>query len=155
MVFRLPSTRMACQQKGRQSHFEEIIQLSNHNNEREKSEIDIPDEPIMAFESGESFLKKTGPIKPQHVAGEHLKSSSWAALWHGTFSFSEKSIIDKSIWTVLVVCKLLMFLVVGKSNCHHLSDIFCTWRVNVVSGAGVIVACMLPCGWVHQTGVRG
>ncbi|KTG35504.1 hypothetical protein cypCar_00001380 [Cyprinus carpio] len=60
--------------KGEASHFEEIIQLSNHNNGREKSEIDRPDEPIMAFESGESFLKKTGPIKPQHVAGEHRKS---------------------------------------------------------------------------------
>ncbi|XP_016363569.1 MAP7 domain-containing protein 1-like isoform X2 [Sinocyclocheilus anshuiensis] len=54
--------------KGAASHFQEIIQLSNHNNGREKSEIDRPDEPIMAFESGESFLKKTGPIKPQHVA---------------------------------------------------------------------------------------
>uniref|UniRef100_A0A672PTG0 MAP7 domain-containing protein 1-like n=1 Tax=Sinocyclocheilus grahami TaxID=75366 RepID=A0A672PTG0_SINGR len=59
--------------KGEASHFEEIIQLSNHNNGREKSETDRPDEPIMAFESGESFLKKTGPIKPQHVAGERLK----------------------------------------------------------------------------------
>lgn len=54
--------------KGEASHFEEIIQLSNHNNGREKSEIDRHDEPIMAFESRESFLKKTGPIKPQHVA---------------------------------------------------------------------------------------
>lgn len=56
--------------KGDASHFEEILQLSNHNNGREKSETDRPDEPIMAFESDESFLKKTGPIKPQHVAGE-------------------------------------------------------------------------------------
>ncbi|XP_050987170.1 LOW QUALITY PROTEIN: MAP7 domain-containing protein 1a [Labeo rohita] len=54
--------------KGEASRFEEIIQLSNHNNGREKSESDRPDEPIMAFESGESFLKKTGPIKTQHVA---------------------------------------------------------------------------------------
>ncbi|XP_067304300.1 MAP7 domain-containing protein 1a isoform X2 [Pseudorasbora parva] len=54
--------------KGEASHFEEILQLSNHNNGREKSETDRPDEPIMAFESDESFLKKTGPIKPQHVA---------------------------------------------------------------------------------------
>ncbi|XP_059364168.1 MAP7 domain-containing protein 1-like isoform X4 [Carassius carassius] len=54
--------------KGEGSHFGEIIQLSTHNNGREKSETDRPDEPIMAFESGESFLKKTGPIKPQHVA---------------------------------------------------------------------------------------
>ncbi|XP_026083524.1 MAP7 domain-containing protein 1-like isoform X5 [Carassius auratus] len=53
---------------GEGSHFGEIIQLSNHNNGREKSVTDRPDEPIMAFESGEPFLKKTGPIKPQHVA---------------------------------------------------------------------------------------
>lgn len=54
--------------KGEASQFEEILQLSNHNNGREKSESDRPDEPIMAFESSESFLKKTGPLKPQHVA---------------------------------------------------------------------------------------
>ncbi|XP_056330839.1 MAP7 domain-containing protein 1a isoform X3 [Danio aesculapii] len=54
--------------KGEASQFEEILQLSNHNNGREKSETDRPDEPIMAFESSESFLKKTGPLKPQHVA---------------------------------------------------------------------------------------
>uniref|UniRef100_A0A8C1Q8Y9 MAP7 domain containing 1a n=1 Tax=Cyprinus carpio TaxID=7962 RepID=A0A8C1Q8Y9_CYPCA len=54
--------------KGEASHFEEIIQLSKHNNGREKSETDRPGEPIMAFGGGESFLKKPGPIKPQHVA---------------------------------------------------------------------------------------
>ncbi|XP_077073993.1 MAP7 domain-containing protein 1a isoform X8 [Siphateles boraxobius] len=54
--------------KGESSHFEEILQLSNHNNGREKSETERPDEPIMSFERDESFLKKTGPIKPQHVA---------------------------------------------------------------------------------------
>ncbi|XDV40574.1 hypothetical protein PO909_009628, partial [Leuciscus waleckii] len=54
--------------KGEASHFEEILQLSNHNNGREKSETERPDEPIMSFERDESFLKKTGPIKPQHVA---------------------------------------------------------------------------------------
>uniref|UniRef100_A0A8C2DAT8 MAP7 domain containing 1a n=1 Tax=Cyprinus carpio TaxID=7962 RepID=A0A8C2DAT8_CYPCA len=53
--------------KGEASHFEEIIQLSKHNNGREKSETDRPGEPIMAFGGGESFLKKPGPIKPQHV----------------------------------------------------------------------------------------
>ncbi|XP_051576825.1 MAP7 domain-containing protein 1-like isoform X2 [Myxocyprinus asiaticus] len=51
-----------------EGHFEEIIQLTNHSSGRERSETDMPDEPIMAFESGESFLKKTGPIKPQNVA---------------------------------------------------------------------------------------
>ncbi|XP_062395308.1 MAP7 domain-containing protein 1a isoform X3 [Sardina pilchardus] len=54
------------------THFEEIIQLSNHcgsnGGGRDKSESDIPHEPIMAFESGESFLKKAAPMKPQHVA---------------------------------------------------------------------------------------
>ncbi|KAA0703503.1 MAP7 domain-containing protein 1 [Triplophysa tibetana] len=54
--------------KGNTAHFEDILQLANHSNGREKSETDISDEPIMAFDSGESFLKKTGPIKPQHVA---------------------------------------------------------------------------------------
>ncbi|KAK7147075.1 hypothetical protein R3I94_009808 [Phoxinus phoxinus] len=54
--------------KGEASHFEEILQLSNHNNGREKLETERPDEPIMSFERDESFLKKTGPIKPQHVA---------------------------------------------------------------------------------------
>ncbi|XP_051999536.1 MAP7 domain-containing protein 1-like isoform X2 [Xyrauchen texanus] len=51
-----------------EGHFEEIIQLANHSSGRERSETDMPDEPIMAFESGESFLKKMGPIKPQNVA---------------------------------------------------------------------------------------
>ncbi|XP_012680636.2 MAP7 domain-containing protein 1a isoform X4 [Clupea harengus] len=58
--------------KGEATHFEEIIQLSNHcgsnGSGQEKSESDIPHEPILAFESGESFLKKAGPMKPQHVA---------------------------------------------------------------------------------------
>ncbi|KAJ7983743.1 hypothetical protein DPEC_G00373350, partial [Dallia pectoralis] len=57
---------------GNIGHFEEIIQLANHSNStnggREKSESDIATEPIMAFESGEHFLKKAGPMKTQHVA---------------------------------------------------------------------------------------
>ncbi|XP_072535870.1 MAP7 domain-containing protein 1a isoform X4 [Salminus brasiliensis] len=57
---------------GETSHFEEIIQLSNHSSTsgggREKSETDLPDEPIVAFDDGKSFLKKTGSMKPQHVA---------------------------------------------------------------------------------------
>lgn len=59
--------------KGDNGHFEEIIQLANHGNStnegREKSESDMPAEPILAFESEEPFLKKAGPMKPQHVAG--------------------------------------------------------------------------------------
>ncbi|XP_010883679.2 MAP7 domain-containing protein 1a isoform X2 [Esox lucius] len=58
--------------KGNTGHLEEIIQLANHSNTtnggREKSESDIPTEPILAFESEEPFLKKTGPMKTQHVA---------------------------------------------------------------------------------------
>lgn len=59
--------------KGDTAHFEEIIQLANQGNSsnggREKSESDMPTEPILAFESDEPFLKKVGPMKPQHVAG--------------------------------------------------------------------------------------
>ncbi|XP_064801501.1 MAP7 domain-containing protein 1a isoform X2 [Oncorhynchus masou masou] len=58
--------------KGDNAHFEEIIQLANQGNSsnggREKSESDMPTEPILAFESEEPFLKKVGPMKPQHVA---------------------------------------------------------------------------------------
>lgn len=59
---------------GEASHFEEIIQLSNHGGANgsglERSESDIPNEPIVAFDGGSTFLKKAGPMKPQHVAGE-------------------------------------------------------------------------------------
>ncbi|KAM9512314.1 MAP7 domain-containing protein 1a isoform 18-T18 [Salvelinus alpinus] len=58
--------------KGDTAHFEEVIQLANQGNSsnggREKSESDMPTEPILAFESDEPFLKKVGPMKPQHVA---------------------------------------------------------------------------------------
>ncbi|XP_053488215.1 MAP7 domain-containing protein 1a isoform X5 [Ictalurus furcatus] len=57
---------------GEASHFEEIIQLSNHGGANgsglERSESDIPNEPIVAFDGGSTFLKKAGPMKPQHVA---------------------------------------------------------------------------------------
>lgn len=66
--------------KGDTSRFEDILQLSNHSNGREKSETDISDEPIIAFDSGESFLKKTGPIKPQHVAG-NISTTIEVFLW--------------------------------------------------------------------------
>lgn len=59
---------------GEASHFEEIIQLSSHGGAngsgREKSESDIPNEPIVAFDSGNTYLKKASPMKPPHVAGE-------------------------------------------------------------------------------------
>ncbi|XP_061573252.1 MAP7 domain-containing protein 1a isoform X2 [Cololabis saira] len=51
-------------------HFKDIIHLTNHGNTtngaREKSETST--EPILSFESEESFMKKATPIKPQHVA---------------------------------------------------------------------------------------
>ncbi|XP_058246192.1 MAP7 domain-containing protein 1a isoform X1 [Hemibagrus wyckioides] len=57
---------------GEASRFEEIIQLSNHGGAngsgREKSESDNSNEPITAFDGGNAFLKKAGPMKPQHVA---------------------------------------------------------------------------------------
>lgn len=70
---------------GEASCFEEIIQLTNHGGAngsgREKSESDIPNEPIPAFDGGNAFLKKTGPMKPQHVAGEHRGSSATLYIW--------------------------------------------------------------------------
>lgn len=67
---------------GEASHFEEIIHLSNHgganSSGREKSESDIPNEPILAFDGGNTFLKKASPMKPQHVAGELRGNTSTA-----------------------------------------------------------------------------
>ncbi|XP_056142041.1 MAP7 domain-containing protein 1a isoform X2 [Lampris incognitus] len=54
--------------KGDTAHFEEIIQLNSTNGGRDKSKSDMPAEPILAFESEEPFMKKAGPMKPQHVA---------------------------------------------------------------------------------------
>lgn len=50
--------------------FEEIIQLNNSGGSGNPSQQQsgLVNEPIMAFEGGESFLMKTGPMKPQHVA---------------------------------------------------------------------------------------
>lgn len=65
---------------GEAPRFEEIIQLSNHGGAngsgREKSESDNSNEPITAFDGGNAFLKKAGPMKPQHVAGEHRGSTA-------------------------------------------------------------------------------
>ncbi|XP_008290126.1 MAP7 domain-containing protein 1a isoform X3 [Stegastes partitus] len=58
--------------KGDSAHFEDIIHLTNHGNTtngaRDKSETSMATEPILSFESDESFMKKAGPMKPQHVA---------------------------------------------------------------------------------------
>ncbi|XP_041843401.1 MAP7 domain-containing protein 1a isoform X2 [Melanotaenia boesemani] len=54
------------------AHFGDIIHLTNHGNTtngaRDKSETSMTTEPILSFESEESFMKKAGPLKPQHVA---------------------------------------------------------------------------------------
>ncbi|XP_068180007.1 MAP7 domain-containing protein 1a isoform X3 [Antennarius striatus] len=58
--------------KGDATHFGDIIHLANHNNTsngaREKSETEMASEPILTFENEDSFMKKTGSMKPQHVA---------------------------------------------------------------------------------------
>lgn len=58
--------------KGDTAHFGDIIHLANHGNAtngaRDKSETSMATEPILAFESEDSFMKKAGPMKPQHVA---------------------------------------------------------------------------------------
>ncbi|KAK1789407.1 hypothetical protein P4O66_015335, partial [Electrophorus voltai] len=52
--------------------FEQIIQLSNRSggssSGQSQSQSGIATEPIMAFEGGEPFLMKAGPMKPHHVA---------------------------------------------------------------------------------------
>lgn len=50
---------------GETGDFEEIIQL---NNGGKPAQSGLVSEPIMAFEGGEPFRMKTGPMKPQHVA---------------------------------------------------------------------------------------
>lgn len=58
------------------THFEDILHLASHGNTtngaRDKSETSMATEPILSFESEESFMKKAGPMKPQHVAGTEL-----------------------------------------------------------------------------------
>uniref|UniRef100_A0A8D2ZQG1 MAP7 domain containing 1 n=1 Tax=Scophthalmus maximus TaxID=52904 RepID=A0A8D2ZQG1_SCOMX len=58
--------------KGDTSPFDDILHLANHGNAtngaRDKSETSMTPGPILAFESEESFIKKAGPLKPQHVA---------------------------------------------------------------------------------------
>lgn len=61
--------------KGDAAHFEDIIQLNNHDNAtngaRDKSES-MATEAILTFESEDAFTKKASPMKPQHVAGKEF-----------------------------------------------------------------------------------
>ncbi|XP_026088009.1 MAP7 domain-containing protein 1-like isoform X4 [Carassius auratus] len=52
---------------GEAADFEEIIKLSNHSGSGNSGQGQAAD-PIMAFEGGEPFMMKAGPMKPQHVA---------------------------------------------------------------------------------------
>lgn len=56
---------------GEAADFEEIIKLSNHSGSGSSGQGQ-PADPIMAFEGGEPFMMKAGPMKPQHVAGKIL-----------------------------------------------------------------------------------
>lgn len=60
---------------GEPADFGQIIQLTNHSssnsNGQGQSPSGITTDPIMAFEGGEPFIMKAGPMKPQHVAGEN------------------------------------------------------------------------------------
>uniref|UniRef100_A0A3B5AEA9 MAP7 domain containing 2b n=1 Tax=Stegastes partitus TaxID=144197 RepID=A0A3B5AEA9_9TELE len=53
---------------GESADFEEIIQLNSGGGNAGPQQSGMVGEPILAFEGGEPFLMKTGPMKPQHVA---------------------------------------------------------------------------------------
>ncbi|XP_046875469.1 MAP7 domain-containing protein 1-like isoform X1 [Hypomesus transpacificus] len=53
---------------GEAADFEEIIQLSNHSGKSTLGSDDQQSDPILALEGEEPFLRKTSPMKPQHVA---------------------------------------------------------------------------------------
>lgn len=63
--------------KGDTAHLGDIIHLANQGNAtngaREKSET-MATEPILTFESEDPFIKKAGPMKPQHVAGTEVNT---------------------------------------------------------------------------------
>lgn len=59
----------AAHQNGVSADFEEIIQLNNSGGSPAQTQSGLVGEPILAFEGGEPFMMKTGPMKPQHVAG--------------------------------------------------------------------------------------
>uniref|UniRef100_G3PKM6 MAP7 domain containing 1b n=1 Tax=Gasterosteus aculeatus TaxID=69293 RepID=G3PKM6_GASAC len=55
------------------AHFGDLIHLANHGNAtnggRDHRESSAAPGPILAFQSEETFVKKAGAMKPQHVAG--------------------------------------------------------------------------------------
>ncbi|XP_052328712.1 MAP7 domain-containing protein 1-like isoform X3 [Oncorhynchus keta] len=62
---------------GKAADLEQIIQLSNHSRSSNggpgKPGSGIVSDPILAFEGGDPFLMKTGPMKPQHAAGSYTE----------------------------------------------------------------------------------
>ncbi|KAF7226834.1 transcript variant X5 [Nothobranchius furzeri] len=56
--------------KGDAAHFNNFVHLTNQGNttKGDNCETSVGSEPILSFESEETFMKKAGPMKPQHVA---------------------------------------------------------------------------------------
>lgn len=63
-----PKHQNGLSSNGDAAEFEEIIKLSNHSGNSNNGQGQ-PKDPIMAFDGGEQYMMKAGPIKPQHVAG--------------------------------------------------------------------------------------
>lgn len=66
---------------GEAADFEQIIQLNKGSNPGQQ-QSGLVSEPILAFEGGEPFLMKTGPMKPQHVAGTVVTLVSYSFINH-------------------------------------------------------------------------
>uniref|UniRef100_A0A1A8EW03 Microtubule-associated protein 7 domain containing 1a n=1 Tax=Nothobranchius korthausae TaxID=1143690 RepID=A0A1A8EW03_9TELE len=56
--------------KGDAAHLNNFVHLTNQGNttKGDNCETSVGSEPILSFESEETFMKKAGPMKPQHVA---------------------------------------------------------------------------------------
>ncbi|TSR63296.1 MAP7 domain-containing protein 1 [Bagarius yarrelli] len=55
---------------GEPADFQEIMQLSNHSSSSISSNGQSQSQSSITFDSGEPFMIKAGPMKPQHVAGD-------------------------------------------------------------------------------------
>lgn len=75
---------------GEAADFEEIIQLNNSGNPAQ-TQSGLVSDPILAFEGGEPFLMKTGPMKPQHVAGTVMRRQTRLGRVLCVVQFTKKS----------------------------------------------------------------
>ncbi|KAF3834139.1 hypothetical protein F7725_025343 [Dissostichus mawsoni] len=88
---------------GGAANFEEIIQLNNGSNPAQSG---LVGEPMLAFEGGEPFLMKTGPMKPQHVAGPvSPHSSPWRRALCLCLSYESHAIPQQLIEEEKIVCQ--------------------------------------------------